>query len=448
MKKIAFLLSVVLALTTVTACGSGGASDTASDAGTSAAASTNSTAEQSPAATQSTEKVSIEFWTGLGGLMQETLQEFTDEFNTSQDKYVINQSYQGNYYDLSAKLQASIASGTSPTLCQMEIARTVQYAQEDTLLDMRSFIEADSFDLTDFQEGLMPYSYNGDEVISLPFNRSTPLFYYNKDHFREAGLDPEKGPATWEELKEYAQKLTIPGERWGLECPIDAWFYEAFIMQSDSQILSPDNKTIAFNNEAGTAGLHLWKDMIDAGTMKVPPGKEYDSWDVARQDFSNGSVSMAIIGTGDLGTLASMSDIDIGACFLPMNKRYGVPTGGANLMILQGHTDAENAAAWEMIKFLLRTENSAKWSSVTGYVPVLKSAAESDTFQKYLEERPAGRAAIEQLQYTDIARPKIKDYNEIQSVIMSEEIQRCILDGATPEEAVANIARRVEELLK
>lgn len=76
----------------------------------------------------------------------------------------------------------------------------------------------------------------GEGLYALPFNRSTPMFYYNKDMFEEVGLDPEAPPQTWDELKEYAAKLSIPDERWGFEMPIDAWFYEAFIMQSDGRI--------------------------------------------------------------------------------------------------------------------------------------------------------------------------------------------------------------------
>jgi sn-glycerol 3-phosphate transport system substrate-binding protein len=146
---------------------------------------------------------------------------------------------------------------------------------------------------------LLDWSVYNKKIISLPFNRSTPLFYYNKDQLKAAGLS-EKGPQTWEELESFARKLTIKGERWGFSCPIDIWFYLGMVFQNGGQILSADGKHSGFNNEIGTKPIYFWRKMIDEGIMKMPPGKEYNSWEVAMQDFLNGKTSMIMTSTGYL----------------------------------------------------------------------------------------------------------------------------------------------------
>ena len=156
---------------------------------------------------------------------------------------------------MAAKLQAAVTSGEIPHVAQLEMGRTKMFADYGVLQDMTDLAAEEGLDLSMFYPGLMNSCDWGEGVYALPFNRSTPMFYYNKDMFTEVGLDPEDPPETWDELQEYAAQLSIPDERWGFEMPIDAWFYEAFIMESDGRILNDDETDIAFNNETGTKPL-------------------------------------------------------------------------------------------------------------------------------------------------------------------------------------------------
>ena len=90
------------------------------------------------------------------------------------------------------------------------------------------------------------------------------------------------------------------------------------------------------NNETGTEPLAMWKSMISEGIMKAPPGKEYNSYEAARSDFSAGITGMIVTSSGDLGTLNSSCDFEVGTAFLPKNTRFGVPTGGANVVMMAG----------------------------------------------------------------------------------------------------------------
>lgn len=451
-KTLAVFLTAALAAVTLTACSGNGTSG----GGTTAAGSTAEAQETqknaegtvaSQAPSDAGKRIKFEFWTSMSGVNGDTLAELVNEFNESQDKYYCDAIYQGSYYDLTAKIQAAMAAGNAPALAQMECMRISMFQEDGVLVDMTPYVETHpEMDFDDFQEGFLHDCQFNDGIWAVPFNRSTPLFYYNADMLKENNLEV---PTTWEELHEAARDLSIPNERWGYSVPIDAWFYESMIMESGGRIFNEDNTSIAYNNESGTAPLYFWKEMIEDGSMKTPPGQEYNSWEAARTDFAAGTVAMIASSTGDLGGLRKSCQFEVGTAFLPANKRYGVGVGGANLMMVDGVPKEQSDGAFELIAFLSNPEISARWSKATGYIPVKKAAMETDTWKNYVAEVPAAQTAVEQMQYTDIPRPVHPDFNEVHTVIEMNAIQKCILeDNYTPEQCVADIQTQVEELLK
>jgi len=402
---------------------------------------TAATAESNGNATE------VIFWSSMSSNMGETLDTIVGDYNKSQDAVHVTVEFQGNYYDMAAKLQTAVTSGGSPHIAQLEMGRTKMFADYGVLQDMTGYAEAAGLDKNIFYDGLMDCCDWGDGLYALPFNRSTPMFYYNKNMFEEVGLDPLDPPETWDELKAYAEKLSIPDERWGYEMPIDAWFYEAFVMQSDGRILNEDETDIGFNNDAGIQPLYLWKNMINDGIMKAPPGKEYNSYEAARSDFAAGITGMIVCSSGDLGTLKGTCDFEIGTCFLPKNTRFGVPTGGANVVMMAGH-DKDAAATMDFLTYLTSPAVAAFWSTKTGYIPSSKAASETDIYQAFVNENDNAKTALAQLEYTDIPRPINKDYPQIHAEIIMTEIQRCIEEpDYTPEAAVQAMSDLTKALL-
>lgn len=441
MKRILSVMCVLLLVISMVGCSSNEEKPTGTTAGATTAGTETTTAAVSGETTE------VIFWSSMSGGMGETLDKIVSDYNASQNAVHVTVEFQGNYYDMAAKLQTAITSGETPHVAQLEMGRSKMFADYGVLQNMTDLAKEAGIDVSMFYEGLMTSCDWGEGLYALPFNRSTPMFYYNKDMFKEVGLDPENPPETWDELKEYAKKLSIPDKRWGYEMPIDAWFYEAFIMQSNGNILNEDETDIAFNNEIGTAPLALWKSMISEGIMKAPPGKEYNSYEAARSDFAAGISGMIVTSSGDLGTLTSSCDFEIGTCFLPKNERFGVPTGGANVVTIVGHEE-DAAATMDFLKYLTSPEVAAYWSTQTGYVPSSQAASETKIYQDFIAEKPAARTALEQMQYTDIPRPVNENYPEIHAEIMMTEIQRCIEEADyTPEQAVAAISERTKTLL-
>lgn len=390
----------------------------------------------------------VVFWSAMSGLLGEAQQKIIDDYNASQNKVHVTAVFQGSYYDMIAKITAAVAGGETPHLAQIEMASIKMLADYGTLTDMTQLARRAELDTGAFYPGLMSSCDWGEGLYAVPFNRSTPMFYYNKDMFREAGLDPNQGPKNWTELRDFARKLSITDRRWGYEQPIDAWFYEAFIMQSGGQILNAGHTDIGYNNEAGTKPLALWKAMIAEGSMKAPPGKEYNSWEAARSDFAAGIAGMIMSSAGDLGGLKAACKFEIGTCFLPANTRYGAPTGGANLVMLAGH-ERDGEAVMDFLKYLTSPEPAAYWAMRTGYVCISPAAAQTRTFQDYVAANPNARTVLEQLEkYTDIPRPVNARYPQIHNEIEMTEIQRCIEQpNVTPEMTVQAISDQVRTLL-
>jgi sn-glycerol 3-phosphate transport system substrate-binding protein len=324
-------------------------------------------------------------------------------------------------------------------MVQLEIGRIGLYAAQDELVDLASYFKRDGEKIEDFIPGLMNYSYYDNKLIALPHGRSTPLFYYNKDLFKKAGLDPEKAPATWDELASYAQKLTADGV-YGFSVPIDTWYYLSMVMAAGGDLFNKEGNNIGFNNESGAKPLRLWLDLIQKGYMHVPPGQEYNSSEACRANFSAGKVAMMMQSTGSLIELINASNFEVGVGFMPKETRYAVPPGGANYLLMMGHPKEKEEAAWQFLKWVTNTQNSAYWSINTGYFPTRYSALETQTFKDYVAKYPNAKISVDQLQYADFPSPFQPEWAEIKDVIVNNEIQRCILDPAiTPEMAVQRI---------
>ena len=425
-KKVLYGLLTALTLSALTGCG-------ASDGG-----------EDSASAENADGKIEIEFWHCMGSSNGELIQELTDAFNESQDEIYVKAVHQGSYTEASTKMQAALSAGEAPVVAQMEIGSLGVFADSGKLVDLQKYVDAEDFDLDDFMPGLLDASYYDGALIALPHSRSLPVLYYNKDLFEQAGI--ENPPETWDELKEYAKTLTN-GDVYGYSCPLDQWYYTSLVMNAGGVIYNDDYTGIGFNNESGIGALQLWKDMIAEGTMNVPSGQDYNSSEACRNIFAAGTAAMIMQSSAQLKGLEETCDFEVGVGAIPMLTDRAYPAGGSNLMMFSGHSEEEEAAGWEFIKFMTNTENSIKWANGTGYLPVRQSCTEQDTYKQMVEEDPNLQVITDNVQYCAEAT-FIPEYAETKDII-ANEIQKCILeDNYSPEQAVQSMNDRVAELFK
>ena len=237
----------------------------------------------------------------------------------------------------------------------------------------------------------MEDSYVNGKIYSIPFQRSTMVLYYNKDIFKEAGLDPEKAPSTWEEMVEIAQKVTND-KRKGVGIALNSgsaqWAFTGFALQNSSDgknLMSEDGKQVFFNTPENVEALQFW---IDLQKKYKVMAEGIVQWTDLPTQFLAGEVVMIYHTTGNLTNIAKNAKFNYGVAFLPAHKRKGAPTGGGNFYISSGISEERQKAAWKFIKFATSPERAAQWSVDTGYVATRNSSFATETMKKYYEERP------------------------------------------------------------
>lgn len=374
-------------------CGGGGA-------GSDAAA----TAPKGAAPGSAGGKTKVRFWYGLGGQLGEAITGQIAKFNAAQGAVEVEGVFQQSYDTVQQKFQAALVGGDVPEIIQMEIHATPQFAAAKALAPMEPFYANDpAFNFADLLPAtLLNQRWEG-QLYAMPINRSTPILYYNKKLFREAGLDPEQPPRTWTEFREMARKLT-KGEgdsrTYGFLPEASWWYFESLVWGNGGELLSKDLKSVTFA-KPGAEVLQVWADMVYKDkTARVVAGQ--NAGEQRSQEYFQGRAAMLLGSTAGLGHfIRSVKDFEIGTAFIPHGEghTFAVPTGGAAAAIPAKVAPEKQRAAWEFIKWWINTEQGAFWSQTTGYFPVRQSSVELLTQQGYYQERPQFKTTIDQLQY-------------------------------------------------
>ena len=260
-------------------------------------------------------------WFSYGGKNRETLLALVERFHAEQPRWRVHPTYQGDYFEALAKLRTAIAARAAPTVTHV-VGEVVPYLWEAGVLEpldaglaeaSRALGVGEDLELTPALAQQGTFHGGGDRPLcSLPFNRLTPIAYFNRPLFRQLGLEP---PRTWDELRAVARAATQRGsgtvERWGFECPVDWWFWVALVGQAGAEVVAPDGDP-TLGGGAGVRALTLWQTMVhDDRTMKPPPGRDYNAWQAANTDFLAGRAAMIWTSTqiraGSSGTKVARS---------------------------------------------------------------------------------------------------------------------------------------------
>lgn len=392
-------------------------------------------------------KITLEFWHSMGGTTGELVQEIVDEFNASQDGIFIDCIYQGDYTTGGTKIQAAVASGNGPAIAQIEITRVGMYAAAEALLDLTPYAEADQeFDVNSLYDGVMDFSWYDGKLVSLPNGRSVPVMYYNVDALKEAGF--ESAPADWDEFVAAAIATTDPEKgTYGYGCPIgDSWYYLALMLTAGGQIYNEEGNNIGFNNESGIAPLQMWVDLQKEGALYLPDGDDYASNSALRNAFMAGICNITMQSSAQYRSLVDNSDFEVGVAYIPKNVTYAAIPGGSNIVSFGTNlSDEEKEAVWTFMKYMVSGDVAGKYAAGTGYLPTSDAALNSGVYQEKLAEYPYLDIAVGQLEYF-VDMPFDETYTEVKDAIVGKYVQEVIMNGMTPEDAVAAMAEETAEL--
>jgi sn-glycerol 3-phosphate transport system substrate-binding protein len=398
--------------------------------------------------------VTITLWHTRGaGKNGEEMTAVTKKFNeTNKLGITVEESYQGNYVATLAKTMQAIAAGTNPTMVLLERAAGVPVVNDaGALLDMMPYAKRDGMDLNNFPEALMKYSLVDGKLITLPYVRSTPVFYYNKGMYKDAGI--VDAPKTIDELIAASKKITkIENGKtvvYGFELLNDpAWFVQNMTYQLGSNMLSADGKS-APSLEDGTLlkVLSAWRSWVDEGWCAAPAVTNASN--ALLDDFYNKRVGGFFYSTGGMANIiknSSAAGIELGVAFLPTWDKPAAPVGGGNLGILSVNTSKqEQAAAWEFMKFLMEDEQVANNSAHTGYLPSTKSSVNHPILKQQWAEHPEFRVAFDQLSIAQEIPYSIykSQYEEQMTVVCSKLIQD---RSISPEQAIEELKAEAAQI--
>lgn len=399
----------------------------------------------------------IEWWHAMGGQLGETVNQMAENFNASQDQYVITPVFKGTYEETLTSAIAAFRAGEQPNIVQVfdAGAATVIAAQGatipvETLMADNGF----EFDREEFISGVRNfYADPQGMMIGMPFNSSTPVLYYNADALAEAGVEP---PQTYEDFEAIAPALLEAGYA-GMSASLLQWtMTENFFSRHNLPFATNDNGysgtdvEMLVNHPAIVDHFTALAEWEEAGYYNWYGA----GWGDNQNPFEAGEVAMWIGSSGSFGGIADRVDFNFGATFLPYWESVtSEPTqtfiGGAALFAMSGHSDEENAATAAFFDYLASAENQVFWHVETGYVPITTEAYELAAEQGHYEEFPAAEVGIQQLQLPSGENTRgyrLGFYVQIRDV-MIREYSRIIAGETTAEDAFATIEEEANELL-
>ncbi len=400
-------------------------------------------------------KLQFYYPVGVAGPLARIIDGYVQEWNRNNPQNQVEPVFAGGYTEAYSKTLAAIRAGTPPDVAIMLSQNLNDIISQDIVIPLDELIAQDAaqVNVDDFFPAFMLNSKQGGKVWALPFQRSTPVMYYNKEAFKEAGLDQNHPPQTQADLVATAKKLVKQEggrvTRWGLAIPsgggVDTWLLEALTIEAGGVLYDPNNSCckVLLSSPATQAAVQFLRDLGEKDKVS-PPGPV--DWGTTSNDFVAGKVAMIYHSTGSLGFIRNNAKFEFGTAFLPKGQRYGVPTGGGNVYLFKATPPDRRKAAWEFAKWLTSTDMLARWSIDSGYVAPRKSSWETARMKEYTAKYPQALTARDQLQYA-LAELPVKNIIEVKRAIVTA-LQTALTTNQPIAQILADGQKRVDEILK
>jgi sn-glycerol 3-phosphate transport system substrate-binding protein len=408
--------------------------------------------------------VEIQFWHAMTASNEETLTEMVRDYNQSQDQVHVNLVFTGSYDETLDRYLTGLRNDELPQLVQLEETTLQTMIDSGSTVPAAACVEASGFDTSDLLPAVLGEFEVEGTLWPMPFNVSNPVFYYDKNDFRAAGLDPETPPATLDEMQEMGQAIVDAGAaETAMSLEVQPWYPEQWSSMAGQSLVDNNNgrdaraETATVDNDT-MLGIFQWiRDMVDADLIfnvgRNPSGADHFF------ALANGDAAFTIGTSGALGSVYDAldsgtvdTDVEIGVGPLP-GPVAGGPTsaGGAALWtVANGSSPEEIAATWDFVQWLVDAEQQARWHVNTGYIPITAGAADDPAVQELWAERPGYQVAYEQLADENLppggGGPVIGGYVEFRNA-MEDAIEELVLNDGDPAEVMAALQAQSDEAI-
>lgn len=406
-------------------------------------------------------KTQIEWWHAMGGALGQKVNQIASDFNASQSEYEIKPVYKGTYAETMTSAVASFRAKNQPAIVQVfEVGTASMMGAKKAVFPVYQLMEKtnEPFDPNSYLSTVTGYYTTSDgKMMSLPFNSSTPVLYYNKVLFKKAGID--KPPRTWKEMEVVSQKLLDSGVKCGFTTTWQSWTQiENFGARNNLPIATKNNgfdgldTTFLFNKSPFVAHIQQMADWSKSGIFKYG-GRQSDSMPL----FYTQECAMVMESSaGFAGIKENMKGIDIGVSQLPyddtlVQKPANTIIGGASLWVMSGRPEAEYNGVAKFFTYLSSPEVQADWHQATGYLPVTKAAYALTQQQGFYQQNPGADTAILQMTTSEpTANSKgLRFGNFLQTrEIVDEELEKVWSGKQSAQAALDNAVTRGNEQLR
>src|ERR1044072_3230379 len=406
-----------------------------------------------PALAQGTTEVSFFYPIAVGGPITKIIDGYAADFEKANPSIKVKPIYSGTYQESITKALTAHKSGTPPVTSVLLSTDRLPLSDEEAIVPIDPFVKTDDDRkwMASFFPAFMENSRTGGKTWGVPFQRSTIVLYYNKDAFKEAGLDPEQAPANWAEMQAFAEKLTKRDgagnvSQWGVQIPSSGfpyWLFQGLTTPAGGILMNEAGDRTFYDKPEVIEALGYWVDLSRKHKVH-PPG--IVEWGTPPKDFFELKVAMMWTTTGNLTNVKANAKFPFGVAMLPAHKRRGSPTGGGNFYISKKASAAEQQGAFQFIKWITSPERAAQWSIDTGYVAVRGDAYDTDAMKKYVADFPAAAVARDQLQFS-VAELSTHE-NQRVTKALNDGLQAALTGTKSPEQAMKDAQAEAERILK
>jgi sn-glycerol 3-phosphate transport system substrate-binding protein len=377
----------------------------------------------------------IEWWHAMGGALGERVNEITENFNRSQSDYKLIAVYKGNYSETMTAGIAAYRSGKQPEILQVfEVGTATMMGAKGAIKPVHELMAEAGvpFDSADYLSAVAGYYTTTDgKMLSMPFNSSTPVLWWNKEAFKKAGLDPEAPPKTWPEVGEFAKKIVAAGYPCGFSTAWQSWVHlENFSAWHDVPFGTKENGFAGTDTEfTFNSPLHVKHIQQMADWQKDKIFVYGGRRNLGNAKFIGGECGMYTESSAGYGGFKAGAKFEFGASNLPYwPDAKGAPQntiiGGSSLWAMGGHSAAENKATAAFFRFLSLPMVQAYWHANTGYVPITNGAYDLMKKLKFYEDNPGRDIPVLQMSAkAPTANSKglrFGNFNQVRGIIYEE----------------------------
>jgi sn-glycerol 3-phosphate transport system substrate-binding protein len=405
-------------------------------------------------------QIEIQWWHAMSGDNLDRVNNLAKRFNESQSDYKVNAVYKGSYPEAMAAAVAAFRAGNAPHILQVfEVGTATMMAAKGAIKPVYEVMAeaGESFDPKVYVPAVAGYYTNSKgQMLSFPFNSSTTVFWYNKDAFEKAGIDPNRGPQTWPEVVAAMAKLKASGhacpfttgwQTWTQLESFSAWHNVPFLTKENG--FGGSDAKLVFNGPVQVRHIANMQEWIKKGYF-VYGGRKNEP----EAKFYSGECAMMTTSSAAYGTIKRNAKFRFAESTLPYYADVtGAPQntiiGGASLWVMGGKSKADNKGVAKFFTFLSRPDVQAAFSQETGYLPITMAAYELTKQSGFYERNPGTDVAVQQMivKTTNNSRgvragnlPQIRD-------AMDEELEAVWAGKKTPQQALDEAVRRGNEII-